>query len=137
MIGKLLDVAQDAVRKVGPQNDYNNYYYYRYNQQSQGLVKFVLDDFDKVQEEAYEKAIADARTRAERLARLSRVELGPIVAIREIVVPGDRYTNPDDDQPPRKRLETSKYHDIPVKVELMVRFQVHSKSDVKARTGEK
>ncbi len=137
LIGKLLDVAQDAGAKVGPQNDYNNYYYYRWNQQSQGLVRFVLDDFDKVQEEAYEKAIADARTRAERLARLSRVELGPIVAIREIVVPGDRYTNSDDDQPPRKRLETSKYHDIPVKVELMVRFQVHSKSDVKARTGEK
>ena len=52
-------------------------------------MRFVLEDFDKVQEEAYEKAIADARSRAERLARLSKVELGPIVAVREIVVPGD------------------------------------------------
>ena len=59
-----------------------------------GLVRFVLEDFDKLQEEAYEKAIADARARAERLARLSKVELGPIVAIREIVVPGD--TSPPD-----------------------------------------
>jgi hypothetical protein len=59
------------------------------------------------------------------------------VAIREIEVPGDRYINPDEEPAPRKRLETSKYQDIPVKVELMVRFQVHSKSDVKARTGEK
>ncbi len=49
----------------------------------------MLDDFDKLQEEAYEKAIADARARAERLARLSRVELGPIVAVRELVVPGE------------------------------------------------
>ena len=61
LIGKLLDVAQDAGAKVGPQNDYNNYWYYRYNQNHQGLVRFVLDDFDKLQEEAYEKAIADAR----------------------------------------------------------------------------
>ena len=55
-----------------------------------GLVRFVLEDFDKLQEEAYEKAIADARRRAERLAGLSNVELGPIVAVREVVVPGDR-----------------------------------------------
>ena len=75
----------------------------RYNQQNSGLVRFVLDDFDKLQEEAYEKAIADARTRAERLARLSRVELGPIVAVREVVVPGETATSrrgqDDDDEP--------------------------------------
>ncbi len=65
-------------------------------------MRFVLEDFDKLQEEAYEKAIADARTRAERLARLSKVELGPIVAIREIV--GARRTGRAnaDDEPPRK-----------------------------------
>ncbi|HKI20245.1 MAG TPA: SIMPL domain-containing protein, partial [Isosphaeraceae bacterium] len=97
LIGKLLDVAQDAGAKVGPQVDYNNYYYYRWNQNPAGLVRFVLEDFDKLQEEAYEKAIADARARAERLARLSRVELGPIVAIREVSVPGDRssFSNAD------------------------------------------
>lgn len=136
LVGKLLDVAQDAGAKVGPQNE-NNYYYWRYNYQNQqGLVRFVLEDFDKLQDEAYEKAVADARGRAERLARLSHVELGPIVAIREIVVPGDRFSNSDDEMP-RKRLETSKFQEIPVKVELMVRFQVHSKPDGKARTGEK
>ncbi len=69
----------------------NYYYYWRYGMNNTtGLVRFVLEDFDKLQEEAYEKAIADARTRAERLARLSQVELGPIVAVREIAVPGDR-----------------------------------------------
>ena len=68
-----------------------DYYYYGYNRNRRtGLVRFVLEDFDKLQEEAYEKAIADARARAERLARLSHVELGPIVAIREVAVPGDR-----------------------------------------------
>jgi uncharacterized protein len=137
LVGKLLDVAQDAGAKVGPQND-NSYYYWRYNynQNQQGLVRFVLEDFDKLQEEAFEKAVADARSRAERLARLSRVELGPIVAIREVLVPSDRVSGSDDEMP-RKRLETSKFQEIPVKVELMVRFQVHSKPDAKGRTGEK
>ena len=85
-------------------------------------MRFVLEDFDKIQEEAYEKAIADARTRAERLARLSKVELGPIVAVREIVVPGDSRVRNADDEPVKKRLETAKFQEIPVRVELLVRF---------------
>ena len=97
-----------------------------------GLVRFVVEDFDKIQEEAYEKAIADARARAERLARLSKVELGPIVAVREVVVPGDRSANADD-EPARKRLETAKFQEIPVRVELLVRFEVHHKSEGKGR----
>ena len=133
LVGRLLDVAQDAGGKVGSGNNMNNYYYYRWGMnQTTGLVKFVIEDFDKVQEEAYEKAIADARTRAERLARLSKVELGPIVAVRELVVPGDRSTNTED-EPTRKRLETAKFQEIPVRVELLVRFEVHKKSDGKGR----
>jgi uncharacterized protein len=133
LVGRLLDVAQDAGGKVGSGNNMNNYYYYRWGMnQTTGLVKFVLEDFDKVQEEAYEKAIADARARAERLARLSKVELGPIVAVRELVVPGDRSSN-GEDEPVRKRLETAKFQEIPVRVELLVRFEVHKKPDGKGR----
>ena len=93
----------------------------------------MLDDFDKLQEEAYEKAIADARARAERLARLSQVELGPIVAVREVIVPGDRA----DWLRRRDRRESgwrsAKFQEIPVRVELLVRFEVHSKSDGKRK----
>ncbi|MFI5456570.1 MAG: SIMPL domain-containing protein [Isosphaerales bacterium] len=134
LIGKLLDVAQDAGGHVGPQNVFNPYYYNPYQQGSTGLVRFVLDDYDKLQEEAYEQAIADARARAQRLARLSHVELGPIMAIREITVPGDRTSNSDDELP-RKRLETGKFQEIPVRVELLVRFEVHAKSDAKGQAG--
>ena len=133
-VSRLLDVAQDAGAKVGPQNNMNSYYYYRFGMEnpSNGLVRFVLDDFDKLEEEAYDKAIADARTRAERLARLSRVELGPIVAVREVSVPVDK--NPDvDGETPKKRLEASKFQEIPIRVELLVRFEVHAKADAKGR----
>jgi uncharacterized protein YggE len=128
--GKLLDVAQDAGAKVGPQNPGYYYYYYDFPpRNTNGLVRFVLDDLDKLQEQAYEKAIADARARAERLARLSRVELGPIVAIRELTVPGERAAS--DDEAPRKRMEVSKFQEIPVRVELLVRFEVSPKPEAK------
>ncbi len=130
LVGRLLDVAQDAGAKVGPQNNMPRWYFYNYGMNpGAGLVRFVLEDFDKIQEEAYEKAIGDARARAERLARLSKVELGPIVAIREVAVPGDRTANADDDDSPRKRLETQKFQDVPVRVELLVRFEVRARSD--------
>lgn len=134
LVGRLLDVAQDAGAKVGPQNNMSPYYYYRFggSPSASGLVRFVVEDFDKIQEEAYEKAIADARARAERLARLSKVELGPIVAVREVVVPGDKSTSTEE-EPARKRLETAKFQEIPVRVELLVRFDVHQKAEGKAR----
>ena len=134
LVGKLLDVAQDSGGKVGPQNNFNPYYYNPYQNMTNGLVRFVLDDFDKLQEEAYEKAIADARARAVRLARLSKVELGPIVAVREVVVPSDRATMMmmgSDEEMPRKRLEVSRFQEIPIRVELLVRFSIVSKSNTK------
>ncbi len=137
LVGRMLDVAQDAGAKVGPQNNMMYYYYYGYNpNQQSGLVRFILEDFDKLQEEAYEKAVADARSRAERLARLSHVELGPIVAIREVSVPGEQNMNASDELP-RKRLELSKFQEIPIRVELLVRFEVHQpKSERKGQAGQ-
>jgi uncharacterized protein YggE len=137
LVGRLLDVAQDAGAKVGPQNNMPSYYYYRFGMsQAAGLVRFVVDDFDKIQEDAYAKAIADARARAERLARLGKVELGSIVAVREVSVPGDKPANnpnegnaPPADESPKLRLESSKFQDVPVRVELLVRFEVHSAPD--------
>ncbi len=138
LVAKLLDVAQDAGGHVGTQFEFNPYFYSWPPPQSPGLVRFVVEDFDKHQEEAYEKAVADARARAERLARLSKVELGPIVAIREVSVPADIMPSPDDERQ-RKRLETSKFQEVPVRVELLVRFEVISKpnGNAKGRTAER
>jgi uncharacterized protein YggE len=125
LVARLLDVAQDAGGKVGPQNDINPYFYYERFNRGPGLVRFVLDDYDKLEEEAYAKAVADAEARAARLAKLSRVKLGPITAVREASSPGDRSAAPgQDDEPPRKRLESSRFQEIPVRVELVVRFDV-------------
>jgi uncharacterized protein YggE len=131
LIAKLLDVAQDAGARVGPQNNFNPYYYNPWQNFNQGgLVRFVLDDLDKPLEDAYEKAIADARTRAQRLAKLSGVELGPVTAVREVVIPGERPAIPDDETP-QKRLEAAKFQEIAINVVLMVRFDIRRKANDK------
>ncbi|SIN68223.1 Uncharacterized conserved protein YggE, contains kinase-interacting SIMPL domain [Singulisphaera sp. GP187] len=129
LVAKLLDVAQDAGGKVGSTQDpYAAYYYGRFNQ-SNGLVRFILDDFDKLEEEAYGKAIADAETQAQRLAKLSRAKLGPVAGVRVSTSPGDKPSSPynygppqDDETPAQKRLESARFEAIPVRVVLMVRF---------------
>ncbi len=134
LIAKLLDVAQDAGARIGSQPEFNPYVYNPYNRSSSGLVRFVLDDIGKLEEQAYEKAIEDARARAERLARLSHVELGSVVGVRELIVPGERNVNADEDTA-HKRLESAKFQEIPVRVELLVRFEVHPQPKGKERAA--
>jgi len=136
LVAKLLDVAQDAGGKIGGGADFNPYYYNPYNQMGGKLVRFVLDDFEALQEKAYGDAIANARAKATRLAKLCGAELGRVTGIREVVVPGEKapaigmgfyYQPPStetDEEVPRKRLESSKFQEIPVRVELLVRFDL-------------
>jgi uncharacterized protein YggE len=133
LVARLLDVAQDAGAKVGPQTEFNPYSW-RMGSSNSALVRFILDDFEPILDKVYQSAIDDARGRALRLAKLSGVELGPIAGVREILIPGEKPPQPpsvsfygsneptDDDESPKKRLETSKFQEIPVKVELQVRF---------------
>ena len=136
LVAKLLDVAQDAGGKIGGGADFNPYYYNPYSQMGGKLVRFVLDDFEALQEKAYGDAIANARAKATRLAKLCGAELGRVTGIREVVVPGEKapaigmgfyYQPPStetDEEVPRKRLESSKFQEIPVRVELLVRFDL-------------
>jgi uncharacterized protein YggE len=137
LVGKLLDAAQDAGARVGSGPDMNYRYYYNpYEQMQSGLIRFILDDFDKLEEEAYEKAIADAQARAARLARLSRVELGPITAVRVAGAPEDTAPRPDE-AATKKRLESSRFQEIPVRVELVVRFDVAAGPRPEGRAGDR
>ncbi|CAN92478.1 putative secreted protein [Sorangium cellulosum So ce56] len=54
-------------------------------------VSFGLDQTDPLEARAREKAIADARARAEALAKLQGVSLGPVVSISEVVEHGPVY----------------------------------------------
>ncbi|MEW4570078.1 SIMPL domain-containing protein [Tautonia sp. JC769] len=139
LVARLLDVAQDAGGTVGPPPGVNPYQY-----SGRGidlnLVRFIVEDFGAVEDQAYEAAVADARSRADRLARLSGAELGPIVAIQEVSRPGDPVANvprvvmPNEEPPQAGRLESTRLQEIPVRVEVLVRFQLRPTPDEGAGT---
>ena len=147
LVAKLLDVAQDAGGKVGGPEP-NPYYYNRFNQGNK-LVRFVLDDFEALQEKAYAEAIANARAKAGRLAKLGGVDLGGVAGIRELIVPGEKASaagmpyyyyyemqSEPDEEMPRKRLVASRFQEIPVHVELFVRFDLTRPAKVAKRGAE-
>jgi hypothetical protein len=50
-------------------------------------INFGLDSTDAVEAQAREKAVADARSRAQTLAKLQGLSLGPVVSVSEVVGP--------------------------------------------------
>ena len=113
----------------------------RYNQLSNGLVRFILDDYDKLEEEAYGKAIADAEARAQpareaepRQARAGHGGPRGVVAGRS----GDGHVRVARRRGERqhKRLESSRFQEIPVRVELLVRFDVAAAPAANGRAGD-
>jgi hypothetical protein len=48
-------------------------------------VNFGIDDEKALEAEARNKAVADARTRAEALAKLSGLKLGPVISVSEVI----------------------------------------------------
>jgi len=56
-------------------------------------VSFYLDDTKAVESQAREKAVADAREKAEELAKLTQVTVGPVVSISEVIGGSMPYSN--------------------------------------------
>jgi uncharacterized protein YggE len=140
-VGKLLDAAQDSGVGVGPSQAeimqamrYGNY------TSNSAPVRFIVSDLAELREKAYEQAVADARSRAARLAKLSQVKLGAALSVQEIAVAGDlsvrqqtamhqnnnfqivRPTADASDEEPR--LASTSLTNIPVLVKLYVRFAI-------------
>ncbi|HVJ81519.1 MAG TPA: SIMPL domain-containing protein, partial [Planctomycetia bacterium] len=92
LISKIVDTAKDTGARIGaPVTPAPNNYYMRMmfgmggEVQSNSLVIFTLVDPGTAHEKAMELAFADARAKAEKLAKLAGVELGPAASISESV----------------------------------------------------
>lgn len=126
---KIVDAGKDSGIVIGTMPTNMNVYYRSGNTRTP-LAKFKLSNVNEVKARAYEQAIADARTQAERLAEISGVKLGPITGIREGNLPGKNnqqvvYYNPymqqqdDDDQ-----FTSTDLRDITVTISLQVDFSI-------------
>jgi uncharacterized protein YggE len=114
MLGKIFDVAKDAgMAGAAP--------------------SFVLDKLTELREQAYQKAVEDARARAQRLAHLTGLKLGPVAWVQELQVSGDDvspgysqpyagYSTLSDTSGPR--VTSPQFAEIPIRVKLQIRFDV-------------
>ncbi|HEX5443893.1 MAG TPA: SIMPL domain-containing protein [Pirellulales bacterium] len=133
-VGKLLDTAKDSGASIGPTAAEMNMAW-RYGQQANStLVRFILTDLNQMREEAYQNAVNDARTRAERLAKLNGVKLGGVLGVQEISVSGDDQqttTTPWGQVIPSGKsknrepeVSSEQFTEIPFHVKLQVRFAI-------------
>ena len=135
IVGKLLDVAQDSGTSLDP-SAAEVQMAYRYGRTSASqMVRFIVTDLEDVREQAYEAAVADARRRAERLARLNGVTLGTVLGVQEIQVSGDDSSTYTVYQPwsgaatqpsyaDEPQLASDTFSEVPFRVRLMVRFAI-------------
>jgi len=135
VIGKVLDAIRDAGGAIGPSAAEMNMGRWYGMMQGNTAVKFVLTDLKPLREQSYELAVADARARGDRLARLSGIKLAGVAAVQEVQIAGD---SPEFDSPnpywqfnmgnrsqhDRDQIVVESLTEIPVTVRLMVRFEI-------------
>lgn len=142
-LGKLLDTAKDSGAALGPSaEDVSMAYRYGRNP-TNTIVRFVVANADRLREEAYQKAVDDARKRGERLAKLNSLKLGAVSSVQETTVSGD-YNNsiratqpwetiPDPDSTPRGEITTDSMSGASFRVVLSVRFAIETAEKMAAQ----
>lgn len=134
LTGRLIDAAKDAGASVIPIGgmSYNRYGYPR---QTGALVQFLLTDVRTLREQAYQKAVDDARRRAERLAGLLGVRLGAALSVQEMAQPqsgnnmqfvqylGNAAMIPEsDEEPDEAAVKSEHFTTVVIPVRLLVRY---------------
>ncbi|HEV3136606.1 MAG TPA: SIMPL domain-containing protein [Pirellulales bacterium] len=136
-VGKLLDVAQDSGISIGPnQADLLRNMRMGLGQGSSSApVKFIVADAAEIREKVYEQAVADARSRAMRLAKLHQVRLGSALSIQEVPSVAARpaayspyfpFGTQQDDGDDGESGTSTMLSGIPLKVKLLVRFAIEA-----------
>jgi uncharacterized protein YggE len=131
---KLIDTSRDAGIAIGPPPA-TNYYQMQIEAQNGGassLVQFKIPDISDLQAQAYKQAIADARTKAQRIADLTGVKLGKVVSVHDDA--GTTQTqqswNPwlgmvgGDEKGSEKEATSTTFGEIPITVHLKVQFEI-------------
>jgi uncharacterized protein YggE len=134
---KVLDAARDAGLQVGPPPP-ANYYEMQIRAQSgesgDGLATFVIPDTTALRDDAYQKAMDDARTKAQRLAQLSGVKLGPVISVSDdgsgtnsnsranLFAMMEGMATPQAGL--TKEAKSGTLHEIQITVQLSVRFAI-------------
>jgi uncharacterized protein YggE len=131
MVVKIVDAGRDAGLQMGPPPAAN---YYQMQMQAQNgggdaIVTFELPDKTKVEQEAYQKAVEDARAKAQRIADLSGIKLGKVLSVVDQETQSNGPQNPYitvPAEPNDNQLQSAILTEIPVTVHLEVKFDIDS-----------
>jgi uncharacterized protein len=129
---KVLDAMKEAGLELGVGGPTSMMEMQMVGAQRPVAVHFTLADADAVREEASKTAVEDARRKAERLARLTGVKLGRVVAVEEVADEGANHQAQmayiaffaGENGKPESTLTTGKFEAVPVIVSLRVRFAI-------------
>ncbi len=128
---KLVDSCRDSGLQIGPPPATN---YYEIQQRSQNgtgdsLVIFKIADTTQLQAEAYKKAVADAREKAQRLADLAGIKLGRVLSVNDegaTATPASVTVSMNNNQEHQivKEAASETFGEIPITVKLQVQFEI-------------
>ncbi|MFN0196282.1 MAG: SIMPL domain-containing protein [Planctomycetaceae bacterium] len=100
--------------------------------QMPALATYKSSNIDDLKQQAYEKAIQNARANADRLAKLAEVKLGKVVSIQDLSVPNQNEANfniyaaygINPSKPEEDDYSSNTSSEIIVEVKLNVRFAI-------------
>lgn len=124
---KVLDTVRDSGLTMGDGSP-RNYNYYP-PPPGPSLINFKITDTTALREEAYKKAMDDAKQKAQKLADLAGVKLGRILSVRD---GGQKQQEPNPNNPynvqpvpaSQNELVSSTFDEIPMNVSLTVQFEI-------------
>jgi uncharacterized protein YggE len=127
---KVIDAGRDAGLTVGPAAPQNYYQMQMMMQRGDtsgtGMASFKIADPAALREQAYAKAIENARSKAQRLAQLAGVKLGRVTSVQEggSVPQIAQVYYGGMPQAPEAELTSPVAGDITLNVRLTVQFQI-------------
>jgi uncharacterized protein YggE len=126
---KVIDAGRDAGLTVGPAQPQNYYQMQimmqRGDNSGQGMASFKIDDPAALREQAYAKAIDNARDKAQRLAALAGVKLGRVTSVQDGPIPqAGQVIYAGMPQQSEAELTSPVAGDITLNVRLTVQFAI-------------
>lgn len=120
LLTKVIDTAKEAGVVFGPPPNAGRLSINR--DEFQSFATFSIDDPQTAREQAESQAIQDARTRAERLAKIANCRLGDVRSVREVARSTD-YSTPGLIRSPNPE-QSQKLDDIEITAIIQVDFKL-------------
>lgn len=134
---KVVDTARQSGLQVGdtPANYIQAQLQAQTGTNPEAIAVFKVPDRSELEAQAYEKAVADARSKAERIAKVSGVKLGRVLLVQDQATSQEGnqlllaaiYSSAASATPESKEVASAAMAEIPVTVRITVKFEIEKR----------